>query len=51
MRSRLDQCKHTVWPDNRTIYERVSGGYADVFVSDSIEVLLHCQLDDRLCGV
>jgi phosphotransferase system IIA component len=50
MRERLDQCEATVWPDNRTIYERVAGGHADVFVSDNIEVLLHVGMDPRLCG-
>ena len=50
MRERLSRAKQIVWPDNQTIYDRVAEGHADVFVSDSIEVVLHAQLDPRLCA-
>ncbi|KNC85183.1 hypothetical protein SARC_02603 [Sphaeroforma arctica JP610] len=46
----LDKTNQTTWPDNRSIYDRVAEGHADVFVSDSVEVLLHVDLDERLCA-
>lgn len=38
MKERLGSTTQTIWPDNKTIYDRVKEGHADVFVSDSIEV-------------
>lgn len=38
MNERLGNTIQTIWPDNKTIYNRVKEGHADVFVSDSIEV-------------
>ncbi|PKU23857.1 transporter substrate-binding domain-containing protein [Telmatospirillum siberiense] len=37
-REHLSQARLAVWPDNRTIFERIAEGEADVMVTDGIEV-------------
>ncbi|MDR3435048.1 transporter substrate-binding domain-containing protein [Telmatospirillum sp.] len=39
-REQLKNAQLAVWPDNRTIFERIADGSADVMVTDGIEVTL-----------
>lgn len=51
VRANLKQAKIEVFPDNRTIFDEVLSGKADLMVAESIEVKLQEKLRPGLCAV
>jgi cyclohexadienyl dehydratase len=48
-RSQLSHAALRVFPDNRTIFDEIVRGRADVMVSDDVEVALQTKLHPELC--
>jgi cyclohexadienyl dehydratase len=48
--TRMRRAATTVWPDNRTIFDEIAAGRADVMFTDGIEVLLQSARIPSLCG-
>jgi cyclohexadienyl dehydratase len=49
VRDSLRNATVTVHPDNRTIFDEIAVGRADVMVTDDVEVELQTRLNDALC--
>ena len=47
---RLAQAEKVLHPDNRTIFQALLEGKADLMITDSIEVVLQARRNPGLCG-
>ncbi|MBV1915787.1 MAG: gamma subclass chorismate mutase AroQ [Pseudomonadales bacterium] len=50
VQSNIKNARVTVYPDNTTIFEQIRVGYADVMITDNIEVKLQQRLHPELCA-
>ena len=49
--TQIEQASKILYPDNRTIFQQLLDGAADVMITDSIEVQLQSSLHKELCAV
>lgn len=49
-RAHITRANIILHPDNRTIFDEISAGRADVMITDGIEVRLQAALNPSLCG-
>jgi cyclohexadienyl dehydratase len=48
--SHIHHAKKIIHPDNRTIFEEIINGHADLMITDSIEVQLKSSQHEELCA-